>query len=142
MMDKETIKEFFKLTKWKIYISIIFCTLAIFILATYGMCIGCPSNLILDTLLYGLSLPLILLILLWSSLFAALPKIFSIFLGFITTVIYWYFLSCIVIFVWNNLRRGKSRNLDETLSTKDKVKIGLAILIAVIIFICALLFFF
>ena len=138
MMDKETIKEFFKLTKWKIYISIIFCTLAIFILATYGMCIGCPSNLILDTLLYGLSLPLILL---WPSLFAALPKIFSIFLGFIT-VIYWYFLSCIVIFVWNNLRRGKSRNLDETLSTKDKVEIGLAILIAVIIFICALLFFF
>jgi len=138
MMDKETIKEFFKLTKWKIYISVIFCALAIFILATYGMCIGCPSNLILDTLLYGLLLPLILL---WSSLFAALLKIFSIFLGFIT-VIYWYFLSCIVIFVWNNLRRGKSRNLDETLSTEDKVKIGLVILIAVIIFICALLFFF
>ena len=138
MMDKETIKEFFKLTKWKIYISVIFCALAIFILATYGMCIGCPSNLILDTLLYGLSLPLILL---WPSLFAALPKIFSIFLGFIT-VIYWYFLSCIVIFIWNNLMKRKSRKLDETLSTEDKVKIGLAILIAVIIFICALLFFF
>ena len=94
-------KEFLKLDKRKILFTAIFTIVAIFIIF---VCVApAPSN----RACYPILIILVPMILLPTSLFTSdyAPIIYLLFYFFV--IVYWYLLSCIIAFIYNESRKKK-----------------------------------
>ncbi len=109
MYNKETIKEFLKPNWKKIIIAIIFIITSLLfvydhilpLLKSESDCMTEVTIVDFYTIARGFPLPYLLI-----DIGGGIAQGFSIFyLGLLVDSIFWYFFSCLVIFIWNKFRK-------------------------------------
>ncbi len=112
MMNKETIKEFLKPTIFKIFLFAIISLLAVFVGSNFFEYIAWLKSEIRTITFYPefnsfFWFPL--LELMQDSLFRIFSqgRVKEMILPLLANIVYWYFLSCLIIFAYNKFRKKK-----------------------------------